>query len=60
MYMNTAPPSPAGPAEEGEAIRDPPAIALGRTAQTLRFSQRQIEFVFRARREFGEVFQMRL
>lgn len=58
MYMNTAPPSPAGPAEEGEAIRDPPAIALGRAAQILRFSQRQIEFVFRARREYGEVFQM--
>jgi cytochrome P450 len=58
MYMNGAPSSPAGPAEAEEAIRLPPAIALGRRAQILRFSQRQIEFVFRARREYGEVFQM--
>ena len=58
MYMNTAPPSPAGPAEDSNAVRLPPAIALGRTAQILRFSQRQTEFVFRARREYGEVFQM--
>jgi hypothetical protein len=27
--------------------------------QVLRFNQRQIEFVFRARRELGEVFRMR-
>ena len=58
MYMNAAPSSPAGPAETQEAIRYPPAISLGRTAQVLRFGQRQIEFVFRARREHGEVFQM--
>jgi cytochrome P450 len=30
-----------------------------RLLQTLRFNQRQIEFVFRARRELGEVFRMR-
>ncbi len=29
-----------------------------RLLQTLRFNQRQIEFVFRARRELGEVFRM--
>ncbi len=58
MYMSGAPSSPAGPAEAGDAICWPPAIALARRAQILRFSQRQIEFVFRARRECGEVFQM--
>lgn len=58
MYLSAALPSPAGPAEEGDEVRSPPAIALGRTAQILRFSQRQIEFVFKARREYGEVFQM--
>lgn len=58
MYMSAAPPSPAGPAEAEDGIRFPPAVALSRMAQILRFSQRQIEFVFRARREHGEVFQM--
>ena len=56
-----APPSPAGPAEPGDAERlaEPPAISLPRPLQVLRFSERQIEFVFRARRELGEVFRMR-
>jgi cytochrome P450 len=58
MYMSGAASSPAGPAEAEDAIRHPPAIALARVAQILRFSQRQIEFVFRARRECGEVFCM--
>ena len=34
-------------------------IPLPRTVQVLRMNQRQIEFVFRARRELGEVFRMR-
>jgi cytochrome P450 len=56
-----APPSPAGPIEpdEAAALAAPPAIGLPRLLQTLRFNQRQIEFVFRARRELGEVFHMR-
>jgi len=56
-----APPSPAGPLEPGEAVGlpEPPAIIQARPLQTLRFTQRQIEFVFRARRELGEVFRMR-
>jgi cytochrome P450 len=33
-------------------------IGLPRPLQMLRFSRRQIEFVFRARRELGEVFEM--
>ncbi len=52
------PGSPAGPADAREALHYPPAISLARPLQILRFSKRQIEFVFRARRELGEVFQM--
>jgi cytochrome P450 len=59
MYMGSAPSSPAGPAGAEEAINRPPAIATLRALQVLRFSRRQVEFVFRARRELGEVFQMR-
>ena len=59
--VGEAPPSPAGPIEPGEAsgLPEPPAITQPRLLQTLRFNQRQIEFVFRARRELGEVFRMR-
>jgi cytochrome P450 len=51
-------PSPAGPAAAADALRDPPAIPLAPALQNLRFTQRQIELVFRARREHGEVFRM--
>jgi cytochrome P450 family 135 len=59
--VGEAPPSPAGPLEPGEAggLPEPPAIMQPRLLQTLRFNQRQIQFVFRARRELGEVFRMR-
>jgi cytochrome P450 len=59
--VGEAPPSPAGPIELAEAssLPEPPAIMQPRLLQTLRFNQRQIEFVFRARRELGEVFRMR-
>jgi cytochrome P450 len=58
--VGAAPPSPAGPIEAAEAaaLATPPNIALPKLAQTLRFSMRQIEFVFGARRELGEVFRM--
>ncbi len=60
MYMGTAaPPSAAGPAAADEAINLPPMVGLGRRRSVLQFSQRQIEFVFRARRELGEVFRFR-
>ena len=36
----------------------PPIVPLPRAVQVLRFNQRQIEFVFRARRAFGEVWSM--
>jgi len=55
--LGEAPPSPAGPAEPGAAIKLPPEVPLPRLAQTLRFSVRQIEFVFKARRLLGEVFR---
>jgi cytochrome P450 len=58
--IGEAPPSPAGPIEavETAGLPEPPAIGLPRLLQTLRFNQRQIEFVFRARHELGEVFRM--
>ncbi len=59
--LGEAPPSPAGPLDPGSAsdLPEPPEIAQPRLLQTLRFNQRQIQFVFRARRELGEVFRMR-
>jgi cytochrome P450 len=59
--VGEAPPSPAGPidAEDATGLPGPPAIPLPRALQILRFNQRQIQFVFRARRELGEVFRMR-
>ena len=59
--VGAAPPSPAGPvdAELAATLAVPPDIALPKVAQTVRFSMRQIEFVFKARRELGEVFRMR-
>src|SRR3954453_9638360 len=59
--VGEAPPSPAGPLEPEEAagFPPPPSVELPLALQVLRFSQRQIQFVFRARRELGEVFRMR-
>ncbi len=58
--VGEAAPSPAGPiaAAELAGLQSPPEIPLPRLVQSLRFNQRQIEFVFRARRELGEVFRM--
>jgi len=58
--IGEAPPSPAGPAApEDLSLPEPPVIPLSRGIQVLRFNQRQIEFVFKARRKLGEVFTMR-
>jgi cytochrome P450 len=56
-----APPSPAGPisVEEAAALPAPPMVPIPRPVQVLRFNQRQIEFVFKARREHGDVWSMR-
>ena len=58
-YIGQAPPSPAGPVDESEPLHAPPEVPLPRAAQTLRFSQRQIQFVFGARRRLGDVFGVR-
>jgi cytochrome P450 len=53
----SAPPSPAGPAPaDGAPVVLPPTVNLPRALQTLRLTVRQIQFMFRARRELGEVF----
>jgi cytochrome P450 len=59
--VREASPSPAGPIDSDEAasLPLPPNVPLPRALQVLRFNQRQIEFVFKARRELGEVFRMR-
>ena len=59
--IGEAPPSPAGPLADDDLrpIALPPAIPLPRALQTLRFSVRQIEFVFRYRRLLGETFRFR-
>lgn len=51
----------AGPimGEDAANLHPPPAIAQPPLMQLLRFRQRQIEFVFRARRELGDVFILR-
>lgn len=57
--IGEAPPSPSGPATEGDLGRpSPPEIRMPRALQVLRFNQRQIEFVFRARREHGDTFRL--
>lgn len=59
--VGTAAPSPAGPIDEAELaeLGKPPVVPLPRVVQMLRFSQRQIEYVFGARRRIGETFRMR-
>jgi cytochrome P450 len=58
--IGEAPPSPAGPApDDGAPMSLPPSLPMSRPLQTLRFSVRQIQYVFRARRELGEVFTFR-
>ena len=59
--VGCAPSSPAGPIDlaELEKLGKPPVVPLPRTAQMLRFSMRQIEYVFGAQRRIGEVFRMR-
>jgi cytochrome P450 len=59
MYLAQARASPAGPLEAPAAICEPPAIAMPAWLQTIRFSQRQVQFVFAAQRELGEMFRMR-
>jgi cytochrome P450 len=58
--VGEAPSSPAGPlADEDARLPEPPTVPLPRALQVLRINQRQIEFMFRWRRELGEVFRAR-
>jgi cytochrome P450 len=45
--------------EDAAGLPTPPLVRMGGVAQLLRFNQRQIEFVFGARRRLGDVFAMR-
>jgi cytochrome P450 len=58
--IGEAPASLAGPVSSEEAGRlpPPPTVPLPRPAQMLRLNQRQIEFMFKARRKLGEVFRV--
>src|SRR3954447_25386880 len=60
--LGQAPPSPAGPLDADDpaaaGLPLPPLIPLPRALQVLRFNQRQIEFVFGARRRLGDTFRM--
>jgi cytochrome P450 len=57
----SAPESTAGPigADEAESLPRPPLVQMRPLAQLLRFNQRQIQFVFGARRRLGDVFALR-
>jgi cytochrome P450 len=58
--VGAAPPSPAGPIEAAEqaTLPMPPMVQMHRLRQSLRFNQRQIEFMFRNRRLLGETFRI--
>ena len=60
-YAETVPaPSPAGPApDDGAPSRLPPPVPWPRAVQTVRFSTRQLSFVFGAQRDVGDPFRMR-
>ena len=59
LTIGSAPPSPAGPIDENQlgGLRPPPEVPLPRMRQVIAFGTREIEFVFRWRRELGEVFR---
>jgi cytochrome P450 len=59
LVREAAAPSAAGPIspEELKALAPPPEIPLPRSMQVLRFSQRQIEFVFHWQRRLGQTFR---
>src|SRR5437588_9054728 len=55
-----AAPSPAGPVEPDHRIRMPPARALPKFLQTVRFGMRPLGFSLEARRELGDGWQVQL
>ena len=64
IQMATAVSAPVGTAgpidpEEAERLPTPPFVDIQPLLQLLHFNQRQIQFVFRAKREVGDVFALR-
>jgi cytochrome P450 len=60
VLLGEAPPSPAGPApDDGAPLRLPPAAGVPRGLTALRFSVRQVPFLFGVRRRLGETFALR-
>jgi cytochrome P450 family 135 len=58
--LGEAPASPAGPApDDGRAAALPPLVKMPRPLVTVRVSVRQLSFLFRARRLYGETFTVR-
>ena len=57
--LGEASPSPAGPVESLDGLREPPAIRLPKVVQTLWFGQKQTSFVFHAQRKHGDVYAAR-
>ncbi|HEY2771759.1 MAG TPA: cytochrome P450 [Solirubrobacteraceae bacterium] len=55
-----APPSPAGPAEDGAQIRMPPHVSKGRFEQSIRFVFAPLRENLRATKHYGDVWQMGL
>jgi cytochrome P450 len=55
------PESPAGPIDAADLkdLREVPEFMLPRMLQVLRFGQRQVEFLLKGRRDFGEVFRFK-
>ena len=58
--IGEAPPSPAGPADEGDSIRMPPADWAPKWLQTIRFGTRPLSFNLRAHHRYGDVWQLRI
>jgi cytochrome P450 len=58
--IGEAPPSPAGPADDGESVHLPPGDATPTWLQTIRFGIRPISFNLRAHRRYGDVWQLRI
>ncbi|MBS1870447.1 MAG: cytochrome P450 [Actinobacteria bacterium] len=59
--IGEAPPSPSGPApEDGAPLNLPPALDGSRALTAVRVSVRQIPLLFRARRELGDTFALRV
>ncbi len=55
-----APPSPAGPVDDDQPLRMPPALTRSRLVQTITFGARPMSFMLAPARRFGDVWQLEL